>query len=90
MNEWVIGDGVGFSSNRWLARRLTDEQMFEPSYPEWWTDEDSYRAVLEGPSYYFREIEKLPRRWYRPFRLWRRTGRIWEPDDHTLFEAVSV
>lgn len=57
-----------------ICRRKSDGRFYEPSHP------DDAVIDLFNYSWYFREVELMPRRWWQLRPRWKRTGEIWEPD----------
>lgn len=75
-------------SKKKIVRRCSDGNLFSPSFPPGWTDYDALCSMMRGPEWYFVSIEKIPPRWYWPFTTYKKTGEIWETEDHRAFDMA--
>ena len=65
-----------------FVQRESDGAFFEASNPGYL----DLSQLFTGPVWFFRRIEKLPRKWWRGER-WKRTGEVWETDNHHGWSA---
>lgn len=71
--------------------RRSDGATFEPSYPDDYTEGAAIAAVLSRkPSWYFRRVERVPKRWWHLKEMWRRTGEIWQPEEGSDFTVLAA
>jgi hypothetical protein len=72
---------------RQRIRRLSDGAMFEASHPGFADYSSLFGA---GPTWFFRRIEKLPRKWWWKVDRWKRTGEVWETTDNKDWTNFNV
>ena len=78
-----------FSSSTKLVVRISDNAVFEPSFPDDYGPGELLAEFLSfRTGWYFRHI--LPQKgwFFRLTRSWKRTGVIWVPQDPHLFNVV--
>ena len=94
MLEWAKPQGIKSqppSSLDRIARRVSDSALYEPSFPDNYTDGQVISNMLSGgPQWYFRRIVQCPRRWWQLRQRWKRTGEIWQPNDASEFDVIQL
>ena len=76
-----------------ICERISDNAIFEPSYPDDYNvfkDLVDIRKNNESPKWYFRELVKLPKKWWQKVPRFERTGKIWEPKDGKEFKIIHI
>lgn len=71
--------------------RLCDDAVFESSYADDYSESAALADLFIGNSdWYFRQITRLPRRWWQIRRRWKRTGAVWQPISANQFRVITT
>lgn len=77
-------DGAPIRSQRKVSpviRCKASGRTYRPSHPHGCDDVAALAAAISGKAcFYFREIERVKRPWWKGGSFWRDTGKIWEPE----------
>lgn len=87
--DQTASDGAPIATHRRLKKVVRSKatgQLYRASYPHGWGDGDAIAAAFsqESPRFYFREVERIRRPWWRGGDIWRDTGEIWQPERGTF------
>lgn len=73
-----------------IIRRRSDGGFYEASMPDDYNMYKAWADLLSGTHHwYFREIVKLPKRWWQKTQRYQRTGFIWEPLNRNEFDIIT-
>ncbi len=73
-----------------VVRRL-DNSIYEPSTPDGYNAGNAFADMLSGkPSWYFREIVEVPKKWWHRKKRYTRTGKTWEPQEGKEFKVLTI
>ena len=74
-----------------MVKRCSDNKLFESSFPTGYNAGDAFIEVLSGKiGWYLREIIRLPKKWWHKTRRYKRTGKVWEPEEGREFSVIKT